>query len=194
MEYSGGLQLDQYNKSTPPGWRPGLYHYPYRRFIERLRLWYRITDLNAEQVGPAVAGRLQGRPFNLAMSLTITDRGGEVLTGDSALAFAGRDPTIDQPTGRITEPALENGLQTLIRVLHHKYGMDDQVNVRDLIDSFLDLRRGRLSLLEYLNEHEYTLDEATKQAGLGLNNVGRTHFLLKHSGLSSDRMIARIRA
>ena len=135
MEYAGGLQLDQYNKGTPPGWRPGLFHYPYRRYIERLRLWYRITDLDVAQVGPSVAGRLQGRPFNLAMSLSITDRGGEVLTGDSALAFPGRDPLVDTGTGLIREPALENGLQVLLKVLHHKYGMDDQVNVRDLITS-----------------------------------------------------------
>ena len=68
---TSGLQLDQYTKGTPPGWRPNLAHYPYKRYLERLRLWYRMTDLSAEQVGPAVAGRLQGRPFNQAMKLRI---------------------------------------------------------------------------------------------------------------------------
>ena len=67
------MPLDQYNKGTPPGWRPGLAHHPFRRFLERLRLWYRMTDLGADQVGPAVAGRLQGRPFNVAMKLRIVD-------------------------------------------------------------------------------------------------------------------------
>ena len=114
MEYTGGLQLDQYNKGTPPGWRPGLSHYPYRRFMERLKLWYRIPDVDVSQVGPAVAGRLQGRPFNLAMSLSITDRDGQVFSGDSALAFPGREPTVDPGTGRVTEPAIDNGLQALI--------------------------------------------------------------------------------
>ena len=84
----GGLPLDQYTKSTPPGWKPNMIHYPYKRFIERLKLWYRQTDLPATALGPAVAGRLSGRPFNLAIALkfTVASTGVE-LRGDEALAF-----------------------------------------------------------------------------------------------------------
>ena len=64
-------------------------HYPFRRYMERLRLWYRQTELDVGTIGPAVAARLQGRPFNLAMSLAFQNRDGAQLRGDEALAFAG---------------------------------------------------------------------------------------------------------
>ena len=40
--------------------------YPLKRYLDLLRLWYRLTDFDNNQVGPAVAGRLVGRPFTLA--------------------------------------------------------------------------------------------------------------------------------
>ena len=95
MADSSGLPLETYSKSVPPGWAVGLTHFPFRRYLERLRLWYRLTDLDPSQVGPAVAGRLQGRVFNMALSLRI-DNGGMILTGDSALAFAGTQAVYDQ--------------------------------------------------------------------------------------------------
>ena len=62
-----GLPLDVYTKATLPGWKPGIAHFLFRRYLERLKLWSHMTDLQAGQLGPAVAGRLQGRLFNLAM-------------------------------------------------------------------------------------------------------------------------------
>ena len=68
---ASGLPLDQYTKACPPGWRLGLAHYPLKRFLDLLRLWYRLTDFDNTQVGPAVAGHLQGRPFTLATEMTM---------------------------------------------------------------------------------------------------------------------------
>ena len=113
MEYgagtSGGLPLEQYNRSVPPGWRPGILHYPFRRFIERLRLWYRQTDLDVSQCGPAVAGRLAGRPFSLAMALRVVRQDGTELRGDAALAYPGESATTHPTTGADI-PATEPGL------------------------------------------------------------------------------------
>ena len=105
-----GLPLDAYNRTTPPGWRPALMHYPFRRYIERLRLWYRMTDLGIEQIGPAIAGRLQGRPYNMAMSLRITNRAGVVMVADEALAYPGEAVALDG-LGNVVAPAIESGAQ-----------------------------------------------------------------------------------
>jgi hypothetical protein len=47
---SSGLPLESYTKTTPPGWQTGHVHYPFIRYLERLRLWYRLTDVLPEQV------------------------------------------------------------------------------------------------------------------------------------------------
>ena len=119
---TGGLPLDQYSASVPPGWRPNMSHYPFRRFLERLRLFYRMTSLGQEQVGPALAGRLQGKPFNLAMSMKITDRSGNVLVGDAALAYPGENATVDLAGAAIS--AIEAGVQQFIRILQSRYGQE----------------------------------------------------------------------
>ena len=51
----------------------------------------------------------------------------------------------------------------------------------------MDLRRGRLTLLEYLTEHAYTLNEAMMLGGFDMNNQGKSWYLLKHSGLDRAR-------
>ena len=184
---SSGLPLDQYTQTTPPGWKPFLTHYPFRRFVERLRLWYRLTNLEIAQIGTAVAGRLQGRPFNIAMSLTVVAHTGVRLVGDEALSYEGQDAGVDPQTGQPT-PAHENGLQQLLRLLTRWYGADQDQNTTEVIDQFIDLRRGRLSLLDYLNEHQFTYDEAALIGGLQFNEVGRTHYLLKYSGMTQEKV------
>ena len=125
MAESNGLPLESYSKTVPPGWNTGIPHFPFRRYLERLRLWYRWTDLLPEQVGPAVAGRLGGRVFNHAMAMSITLRNGAVLSGDAALAFAGAGPILDAQGAQIA-PAVTSGLQQLITLLQGMYGADDQ--------------------------------------------------------------------
>ena len=120
-----GLPLAAYTKGTPPGWRPALTHYPFRRYLERLRLWYRMTDLEAVQIGPAVAGRLQGRPYNMALSLRLANQAAVVLVGDEALAYPGEAQILDG-MGAIQHPAVESGTQQLIRLLSRRYGADNQ--------------------------------------------------------------------
>ena len=81
-----GLPIDQYNKSTPPGWQEGVPHYPFRLYRQKLALWHALTDLQPHQLGPAIAGRLRGRLFNLAMSLQFALPDGTVLAETQALS------------------------------------------------------------------------------------------------------------
>ena len=108
---NSGLPLDQYTKSVPPGWKPGLTWYPFKRFVEKFRLFYRLTDLDITQIGPAVAGRLQGRPEQLAMRLQCQTSTG-VITGDDALAYTGEPHDPLSGTG-----PFPSGVQTLLRTL-----------------------------------------------------------------------------
>ena len=181
------LPLEQFNVSTPPGWKPHTTNYPLRRYLERLRLWYRLTNLLPEQLGPAVASRLQGRPYDLANALRFTLPDGRTIVGDEALAYPGADPQVDPNTGAILTPAVANGLQALLRILTAAYGADADQTAVSTLDRFFSLRRNRLSLLEYLNEHDYLYGEAVAIGGLALNEVGRSHFLLKHAGLPKDK-------
>ena len=182
-----GLPLESYTKSVPPGWRVGAPKYTFRRFLERLRLWYRQTDVSPESLGPAVAGRLQGRLFDTALGLKFTLVNGNQLVGDEALAFPGTDAVLDPNTGTVLTPAQDNGLRRLLRVLTAQYGADDQQQITGIIDQYDDLRQGRMSLLDYLSEEATLFDDATRLANYGLNDVARTHKLLKHSNLSDDR-------
>ena len=65
----GGMPLDAFNRGCPPGWRPGIQTYPFRRYMQLVRLWWRQTDVQEHQVGPIMVGRLRGAAFQLAMSL-----------------------------------------------------------------------------------------------------------------------------
>ena len=186
-ESTGGLPLDEFNNKVPPGWKPGMTHYPYRRFTERLKLWYRATDLRPDQLGPAVAGRLRGRPFNLALALKVTDQLGVIHTGDEALAFPGQAAGADPHTG-VEIPAVPSGLHQLLRVLDRWYGEDKDTSVGEVLDTFFDLRRGRSSLVEYISEHEYAYEEAKTLGGLEINEIGLSHFLMKGCGVSRDRL------
>ena len=117
---SHGTPLEAFTKSTPPGWDPGQSDtYPLRAYIERLRLFTRMTDLCGGQIGPAIAGRLKGRAFHLAMALTITcPRTGQIMTGDEALAFEGYPTQVDE-VGNPLPPA-DSGLKQLLNILRAK--------------------------------------------------------------------------
>ena len=186
MDNSSTLPLEAYNKSTPPGWKPGLPRYSWRRFLERMRLWYRLTDLNADQIGPAIAGHLVGRPYTLAMKLSVRAQDGQILRGDEALAYPGADPIADG-MGVIQAAAAASGTQVLTRVLTGVYGSDDQADQWAKIKCFFRFRRNRVPLQDYLTEHDLCWDEATS-AGFAMNNVGRSCFLLDNCGLPEQQL------
>ena len=160
------LKLEHYTKTTPPGWRPGDPQYPVKRYLELVELWHALTDLVPEKVGVAVVGRLQGRVHTLALSLAITKQDGTTLRGLSALAFQGERAT-QGPAGQMV-PATPNGLQAVCDLLRHKHGATEQGHQGVGLDEFLDLRRGRHSLMDYLIEYEHRYDKACTSSGLAI--------------------------
>ena len=80
-KYNTSIGLQEYNPHTPPGWKPGLKNYPFRKYIQKMQLWNAIKACTNDQVGPLVAGRLCGSAFQIAMHLRITRSTGDVLLG-----------------------------------------------------------------------------------------------------------------
>ena len=62
--------LKQYNKDTPPGWRPRAY--PLKEYKENLLIWTRLTKLTDDQAAAAIMSRLEGNALKRAKSLKIT--------------------------------------------------------------------------------------------------------------------------
>ena len=69
MDGRSTLGLKQYNKDTPPGWKPR--SYPFREYTESLAIWLKMTRLDEDQIGPAIMSRLEGGALKLAKKLTI---------------------------------------------------------------------------------------------------------------------------
>ena len=186
---SHGTPLEAFTKSTPPGWDPGQSDtFPLRAYVERLRLFTRMTDLRQNQIGPAMAGRLKGRAFHLAMALTITcPRTGNIMVGDEALAFEGYAPEYDQ-AGNVL-PGADSGVKQLLHVLRAKYGAEEQKVSTRSIDLFEEhYRHDRMTLLEYLNEFDYRYSQAEQLANYAINNIGRTHRLLKGARVHKEML------
>ena len=142
------MPLMQFTTSCPPGREPHITHYPLRLYLEKIRLWWRLTDLRSDQIGPAVAGRLAGCPFNIAMAVQVPDANGNILTGDTALSYEGSPA--DEVNGI---PHTDIGLRVLLRALQRAYGAEDQAVHTSVMDQFEALRRtSQMTLLEYLSE------------------------------------------
>ncbi len=67
----GGIPLDEYSKSVPPGWRGDIDTYAFKRYLERLKLWGRITDVAHNVKGAVVVGRLRSDAYKIAMGTKI---------------------------------------------------------------------------------------------------------------------------
>ena len=191
---TGGLPLDEYTRATPPGWRPGLDWYPLRLYLDKLKIWYRIQEYEEAEIGPIIAGRLKGGALKLALTLRVPTPLAQAdninngwFVGDEALIRPAVQEERDPGTGNLIQPALPSGVQTLLRLLENRYGLDHQDKVTSSLDAFFDFRRERLSLQEYLNEFEVRYDDAETRAGLRMNEVARSHLLLRWSGISRDK-------
>ena len=189
-----GLAVENYTKSTPPGWRPGIAGYPFRLYVQRMRLWYRITELSSSACGPAAIGRLSGRPYSLILeTLRLTTQEGEVLLGDAALAFEGQSAIAAVPATADTpaveaQPEVLNGMEAMLQLLAKWYSAPDQSTSQSAIDMFESFERSQgMSLLSYLLEFETRLDMAKTMAGYSINQVALTSKLLKGAHLPRDR-------
>ena len=164
---------------------PGDPNYPLKMFFDKLKLWYRISTVEDEAVGPLVAGRLYGRASTVAMNLKVPRPDGQVDTGDQALIRLSVDEVRDPTTGAIIQHHIPSGIQFLINALRAAFGQADQDLATVALDRFFGLHRGRLSLQEYAVEFDTRLDEAQDRAGLQLNEVAKYYLWFKNSGINA---------
>ncbi|CAE8697760.1 unnamed protein product, partial [Polarella glacialis] len=168
----------EFSKLVPPGWRPGIPGYPIKLFFERLKLWYRVTDNAEAQLGILVAGRLQGAPQKIALRLRLprpVAAGGGHDIGDEALIRLSQEQVIDPATNTIVQEYIPSGLQTTVA-----------------LDSFYEFKRGHLGLAELAQEFDHRYESAEDEAGLQMNDTGKTYFFLRGSGLG-DKIIEDIK-
>eukprot|EP00974_Lingulodinium_polyedra_P029604 2852034-Lingulodinium_polyedra.AAC.1 len=181
-ETRAGLPLYEFTRTLPPGWKPGIRDYSFKTYLTRLDLWWRITEFTEEQAGPMVASRLQGTAYTVAMNLR-TARDGIEYIGIAALALP---PVAADPTHGT--PALLSGLQLLLARLTEDFQIHEQDFSTIILDQLFDHRRGHSTLAQYITEHRLYMDEAQQHAGLMMGPVGRSHMLLKYSGLPQRRI------
>ena len=153
----GGLPLDAFTKTTPPGWRPGNPKYPIRRYMQLLRLWWKQTDVQDQCLGPVIAGRLRGTAFQFAMAiqaerLDLSDPDAGIrrtMVGEELLSQASHIDHTDRH-GR-HHPASDNGAQLSVRALQDEYGIEPQELTLCSLDSFCGQCRRGEPLCDFLN-------------------------------------------
>ena len=182
---SGALPLQEYRRDIPPGWAPGDPQYPLRLYFDRLRLWYRMCNLDDDIIGPVIAGRLYGKAGKIALSLRVPRPDGTHDVGDAALSRLSVDEVRDPATGAIIQEHIPSGVQFLTDALKSAFGQMDQDLATQSLERFFNLHRGKMSLAEYSVEFETRLEEASDRAGLQLNNVGRFYLFFRGSGLGA---------
>eukprot|EP00975_Prorocentrum_lima_P006051 1307124-Prorocentrum_lima.AAC.1 len=54
------MSLEEFTKQILPGWGPGLGRYSFKKYLQQLRLRWRVTDISEIQAGLLfIAARLQ---------------------------------------------------------------------------------------------------------------------------------------
>ena len=72
--HGGEKSLDYFDDKLPPGWMPGVPSYPWIQYTKMLQLWeirYRLAAHPEDQMALAVASRLKGAAWEIAMKLKI---------------------------------------------------------------------------------------------------------------------------
>ena len=181
---STGIPLQEFRRDCPPGWSPGLPHYPLRLFFDKLKLWRQIFDGADELVGPLVAGRLQGKAQRLALQLRLPRPDGGVDVGSDALVRLSVDEVRD-PTNPsiILQNAIPSGIQSLCNSLRDAFGFSDQELVSKSIQDFMEFRRGRMAFSEFSIEFDMRLEEATTRAGFEISDVAKFYLFFKAAQL-----------
>ena len=144
--------LDTFTRSTPPGWRPGVAKYHFRRYVQLLELWYLQTDLAPRAMGPAVAGRLRGAAMQFVLGLSCArwdqTAGCMVIkSGPSLLAEEEHDAILDA-TGDILCPAEMSGFAYMCQRLKEEYSVRTQEQTLSNLDAFYNCTRASSTMEE----------------------------------------------
>ena len=122
----GEKSLDYFDEKTPPGWMPGIASYPFVQYQKKLELWimrYRLAGLPPEQEAPAMASRLHGQPWEIAMKLRIP----------KSVADGGPRPGAGVTTPAATPDQYHTGPQALVQpeVTEQTHGVYRNVYLQD---------------------------------------------------------------
>ena len=182
---SGGILLEEWRKDVPPGWGPGIESYPLKLFFNKLKLWYRCTEVPDEIVGPLVAGRLVGRAQRIALELRLIRPDGTYDIGDAALVRLSVDQVLDPNDGiTVIQHHIPSGVQALCNALKEAFGESDEAQTTKALETFFEYRRPpSQGLQEFSAEWELRFEEAKVKAGLDVNDVAKTYLWLKQSNL-----------
>ena len=185
----GGLPLQSFTKDVPPGWRP--YSYPLPRYRDLLHVWMKLTKLDSDQIGAAMISRLGGTAYDLAMSLQVTRReihNGTVqdrtYVGVEAACLDSADAVMHPTTGAQVAPAYPPGCKMLLDHLFSMHYLDDQDRAWVSLDAFFSFRQGtNQDFLEYTQEWDRLLKEATDYGGLQLSDPCKAYIFFSQSNL-----------
>ena len=152
-----------------------------------------MTDVEEGNKGVTIAGCLKGRAYKTAMKLKIqrvredVNNPGQLtlatLTGDDAIAEPASDAVVRPADGQVLLPAQPSGIRAMLERLRTQYALHDQDLSGVALDDFFDHSRGHASLIEHIEFMEDKYDDAEERAGLNMNNITKTHLMMKTSGL-----------
>ena len=99
-----------------------------------------MTTLRADQIGPAIASRLEGGALKVALSLKI-DRQGTTYKGVDALCLEEQTAQYDPHSGQQVTPHYAAGCRVLLDKLLDLYYLDDQDKAWIAMDKFFLFNR-----------------------------------------------------
>ena len=160
-----------------------------------LRLWWHVTDVPEKAAGPAMAARLRGTAFQMAMRLTtqrisLDAATGAVtstpLTGAEALACQSMPEFTHPHTGEVVA-AQRAGATLLMHALQAEFLPHNQNLVIAALDQWDTLMIPHcMSRADFLLLFRMSFEEAEEHGGLQINNIGRSYYLLKKCSCSRD--------
>ena len=79
---TGTLDLEEFTRFIPPGWKPGLKGYSFKKYSQRLKLWWRTKNITGCEPGDVdtvaaglVLGRLKGSAYKKGIEYRIARDG-----------------------------------------------------------------------------------------------------------------------
>ena len=114
------IPLDEFTRSIPPGWKPGLHRYSFKQYTQLIKLWWRSRNVEDDGVAAIlIASRLQGLPRRRALNFRVTRENIEYV-GDDALVLPA---LIDPQTGHEMQ---SSGLSQFLTALKAEHGLHSQ--------------------------------------------------------------------
>ena len=120
-----GLGLKQYTKDIPPGWGPRTY--PIVEYTELLKVWSKLTRLDADQIPAAIMSRLVGKALRQAHRFTVPrlvplTMQLETHRGIDALSLPASLPVLDG-LGNVAQDAQVSGIRQFLDYLEQQHAL-----------------------------------------------------------------------